>query len=302
MLQVLIDSLIYGSELALLAIGVTMVYGALRFPNFAHVEFATLGAYIAFIVSLGVSSNMILAIIPAILVAGLLGVAVDLLIFKRLRKTSPILLMITSFGLGIALRESIRAIWGTSPVFYPLGLQKPLQVAGINITPVQIAIILASFGCMYAFHLLLKKTKLGMAMRSTADNPNLSEASGINTERIIGYVWLIGCGLAGMGGVMIGLETQIHPNMGFAIIIPVFCGAILGGIGNPYGAVVGAMIVSLAENIGLAINWGPLASFLGLSQKSYLFIPVGYKEAIPFALLILVLLFRPQGIMGDPGK
>jgi branched-subunit amino acid ABC-type transport system permease component len=303
LLQVLIDSLIYSSELALLALGVTMVYGALRFPNFAHVEFATLGAYLAFVLSAGLGAPLYVALLIAAVMVGVVGVGIDLAVFRKLRQTSPILLMIASFGIGIALREAIRAIWGTSPVFFPLPLQRPLQLWwDMSATPVQIAIILVAAVCVYAFHLLLNRTKLGIAMRSLADNPNLAEASGINTERIIRSVWLIGAGMAGLGGVMIGLDTQIHPNMGFAIIIPVFCAAILGGIGNPYGALLGALVVAFAQNVGLSIDWAPLASILGWSGESGLYIPTGYKAAIPFGLLILCLLLRPQGLMGDPNR
>lgn len=298
MLQAVIDSLIYGAELSLLAVGVTMVYGSLGFPNFAHVEFATLGAYLALLLCSLLGLSLVPATLAALLGAGLVGVLADRLIFSRLRRATPIMLMITSFGLGIVLRELIRAIWGTSPHFYPVGLQKPLIIFGASITPVQIGIILAALVCMLGFHLLLNKTKLGIAMRATADNPRLAEASGITTERVIRMVWFIGCGFAALGGVLLGLETQIHPNMGFAIIIPVFAAAILGGIGNPYGAVLGAAIVAFAQNIGLAINWAPLASLIGLDSQAYMFIPTGYKEAIPFALLIFILLLRPQGILG----
>lgn len=300
MIQIILDSLIFGSELALLAIGVTMVYGSLRFPNFAHVEFATIGAYLALV--LWPLVGLWLSIVFSIILAGTIGVLSDILIFRRLRSSTPILLMITSFALGIVLRESVRAIWGTEPHFYALGLQKPWHIFNANITPVQGSIILIALICTLLFHLLLNKTKLGIAMRATADNPQLAEASAIHTERIIQMVWLIGCGFAALGGILIGLETQIHPRMGFGIIVPVFCAAILGGIGNPYGAVLGAGIVAFAANIGLSINWAPLGNFLGLTSKHYVSIPTGYKEAIPFLILIIVLLFRPQGLMRDPSK
>ncbi len=302
MFQVIIDSSVYGAEISLLAIGVTMVYGALGFPNFAHVEFATLGAYLALLLTSTINLGLIPAALAALVFAGLAGILADRLIFKRLRKATAIMLMIASFGLGIVIRELIRANWGTSPHFYPLELQRPLTLLGGSITPVQIGIVAAALACMLGFHLLLNRTKLGIAMRATADNPRLAEASGINTEKVISMVWFIGCGFAALGGVLIGLETQIQPNMGFAIIIPVFCAAIMGGIGNPYGAVLGAAIVAFTQNIGLSINWAPLASALGLSSTAYLSIPTGYKEAIPFTLLILILLLRPQGITGGSNE
>ena len=135
-------------------------------------------------------------------------------------------------------------------------------------------------------------------MRATADNAPLSQASGIHTERVIRAVWFIGSGFAALGGVLIGLNTQLKPDMGFGLIIEVFCAAIVGGIGHPYGAMLGAVLVGFAENIGLAINWAPLLDVLGLKVKTYLFIPTGYKAAIPFSLLILMLLLRPHGILG----
>lgn len=300
MVQIILDSLIFGSELALLAIGVTMVYGSLRFPNFAHVEFATVGAYLT--LALWPFCGLFLSIALAVTITGGIGVLSDVLVFRRLRESTPILLMITSFGLGIVLRESVRAIWGTEPYFYKLGLQKPWNIMDGNITPVQASIILIAVACTLLFHLLLNHTKLGIAMRATADNPQLAEASAIHTEQVIRMVWLIGCSFAALGGILIGLETQIHPRMGFGIIIPVFCAAILGGIGNPYGAVMGAAIVAFAENIGLSINWAPLGQMLGLTETSYVSIPTGYKEAIPFLILIIVLLFRPQGLVRDPSK
>jgi len=119
-----------------------------------------------------------------------------------------------------------------------------------------------------------------------------------HTERIIRVVWFVGSAFAALGGVLIALNTQLQPNMGFGIIIQVFCAAILGGIGHPYGAMLGAVILGFAENLGMAINWAPLFGTLGLTAESHLFIPTGYKAAVPFSLLILVLLLRPRGLIG----
>jgi branched-subunit amino acid ABC-type transport system permease component len=275
-----------------------MVYSVLRFPNFAHVEFATVGAYAALFLSAGVGINLVLAAAVAIVFTGVIGVACDRLIFSRLRNSAPVLLMITGFALGIVMRETVRAIWGPSPFFFEIGVLRPWEVAGGRITPFQLAIILAAAVAMLAFHLLLTRTTLGIAMRATADNPELSQASGIHAERVIRAVWFIGSSFAALGGVLIGLSTQLKPDMGFGIIIEVFCAAIVGGIGHPYGAMLGAALVGLAENVGLAINWAPLFDALGLKAGSHLYIPSGYKAAIPFSLLILTLLLRPRGILG----
>ncbi|WP_159587269.1 branched-chain amino acid ABC transporter permease [Chelativorans xinjiangense] len=298
MFQVLIDSLIRAAELSFLAVGLTMVYSVLRFPNFAHVEFATVGAYMALLFSATLTLPLWLAAAVGLVLTGILGVVIDRAIFSRLRRASPIMLMIASFALGIAMRETVRAIWGPSPFFYNIGLQRPMEVMGARITSIQIAIIGAAVVAMAGFHLLLNRTRLGIAMRAAADNSQLAQSSGIYTENVIRTVWFIGAAFAALGGVLIALNTQLAPDMGFGIIIQVFAAAILGGVGNPYGALLGAVIIGLAENVGLAINWAPLAEFLGLSTSGYLFIPTGYKAAIPFTVLILVLLFMPSGLTG----
>lgn len=297
MMDVIIDSLLRASQIALLAIGLTLVYSLLRFPNFAHVEFATIGAFVAFFLSATVGLPLAVAVLLALLVAGAIGWLVDRSVFARLRGGTPILMMIASFGIGIALREAVRALWGSSPRFYELGLQAPLRFLGATVTPTQLWVIGVAFTSMAAFYLLLKFTRLGTAMRATADNPRLAEASGIHTERVIGTVWFLGSAFAALGGVLIGLDTQLHPQMGFAIIIPVFAAAILGGIGSPYGAVAGALVLGFAENVGLAIDWAPLLGLFGYDGGGA-YIPTGFRHAIPFGLLILVLLLRPQGIFG----
>jgi branched-subunit amino acid ABC-type transport system permease component len=208
------------------------------------------------------------------------------------------MLMIASFALGIAMREAVRAAWGPAPFFYKTGILAPWTVFGARVTPTQVAIIAAALVAMVAFHLLLSRTRLGIAMRATADNPPLSQASGIPTERVIRAVWFIGSGFAALGGVLVGLNTQVKPDMGFGLIIEVFCAAIVGGIGSPYGAILGALLVGFAENVGLAINWSSLLRAIGFDTGDFVFISTGYKAAVAFGLLILTLLLRPRGILG----
>ena len=298
MSQVLVDSVIRAAELSFLAVGLTMVYSVLRFANFAHVEFATVGAYLALTLSNTFGFPLFLAAVAAIVVTGGLGVAIDTAIFSRLRTASPIMLMIVSFALGIAMRETVRAVWGPSPFFYSLGVLPPWPVFGVLITPTQVIIVVAALVAMPAFHFLLSRTTLGIAMRATADNPALSQASGIPTERVIRAVWLIGAGFAALGGVLVGLNTQLKPDMGLSLIIEVFSAAIVGGIGSPYGAILGAVLVGFAENVGLAIDWSPLLNAIGFSVDRFAYIPTGYKAAVAFGLLILTLLVRPRGLLG----
>lgn len=302
MFQVIIDSLTRASELALIAVGLTMVYDILRFASFAHVQFGTIGAFIALMVSLNLPLPAGWAIpvgaVVACVVTGGLGVLSDRLIFAKLRNSSPAILMIASFGLGIVMQYGVQAIWGASAHSYPIPLARPWVIFDGRLSPAGAAVIAAAALSMLAFHLLLTRTKLGVAMRATADNQQLSEASGIFTERIIRIVWFIGAGLGALGGIMLGLVAQIQSDMGLQIMLAVFAAAIVGGIGNIYGAVLGACIVAFAENVGLFINWAPLGHVLGLTSASDLYIPVGYKTGISFAILILILLVLPKGILG----
>jgi branched-subunit amino acid ABC-type transport system permease component len=298
MIQVLVDSVIRAAELSFLAVGLTMVYSVLRFANFAHVEFATVGAYLALALSSTLGMPLVAAAALGVVIAGGLGVVVDRAIFAQLRTASPIMLMIVSFALGIAMRETVRAIWGPSPFFYSLGVLPPWHVFGVFVTPTQLIIVVAALLAMPAFHLLLSRTTLGIAMRATADNAVLSQASGIPTERVIRSVWLIGAGFAALGGILIGLNTQLKPDMGLGLIIEVFSAAIVGGIGSPYGAILGAVLVGFAENVGLAIDWSPALNAVGFSAERFTYIPTGYKAAVAFGLLILTLLVRPRGLLG----
>jgi branched-subunit amino acid ABC-type transport system permease component len=285
--------------LALLSVGLTIVYDILKFANFAHTEFAVVGVYL----SLFLNVTLGLPIIPAAIIAsaatGVFSIVIDRAVFKKMRNSSGIIIMVTSLGLAIALRNSIRAIWGADAQNYSVALQKPIITEYFRITPLQIWIILVGLAAMFALHLLLHHTKLGKAMRASSDNPELAQASGIATERIITWVWFIAITFASLGGILIGLETYILPYMGFAIIVPVFCATILGGIGNPYGAMLGALVLGFAENFGLYINFGNIINLGGILNFSQeLLIPTGYKPAISFIILILVLLIRPRGILG----
>jgi branched-subunit amino acid ABC-type transport system permease component len=297
--QVVINSIVRASELTLLSLGLTIVYDILKFANFAHTEFAVIGVYLALFLNVTLGLPIIPAAILASVVTGFLSIALDRAVFKRMRSSSGIIVMVTSLGLGIALRNSIRAIWGADAKNYSVPLQAPIITEYFRITPLQIWIILVGVAAMFSFHLLLHHTTLGKAMRASSDNPELAQASGIATEKIITWVWFIAIAFASIGGILIGLETYILPYMGFAIIVPVFCATILGGIGNPYGAMLGALVLGFAENFGLYIDFGAVLSLggiLGFSKE--LFIPTGYKPAISFIILIAVLLIRPRGILG----
>jgi len=260
LIQVIVNSIIRASELALLALGLTIVYDILKFANFAHTELAMVGAYIAYLLNVGLGVPIAIAALIAALTAGLLSIVIDRAVFSRMRDSTGIIVMVTSMGVAIALRNTVRAIWGPDARNYAIPLQKPLVTPWFRITPLQIWIVVIGALAMVAFYFLLHYTTLGKAMRATSDDPDLAQASGIATEKIITYVWFIAISFAALAGVLIGMETYIQPVMGFAIIIPVFCAAIMGGIGNPYGAMLGALALGFAENFGLYINFGKVLS------------------------------------------
>lgn len=297
--QVLINSIVRASELALLSLGLTIVYDILRFANFAHTEYAVIGVYLALFLNVTLGFHILPAALIASVMTGLFSILIDKAVFKKLRGYSGIIIMVTSLGLAIAFRNTIRAIWGADAQNYAVALQRPIVTEYFRITPLQIWIILIGLSTMVIFHLLLHHTTLGKAMRASSDNPELSQASGIDIEKIITWVWFIAITFASLGGILIGMETYILPYMGFAIIVPVFCVTIMGGIGNPYGAMLGALVLGFAENVGLYINFGKILNLGGMLNFSKdVFIPTGYKPAISFVILILVLLIRPRGILG----
>lgn len=297
-MQLFFNILTRAAELGLIAIGLTMVYDLLRFASFAHTEFAMVGAYLAYFFKVGLGMNFVVSAFLAVVCTGLLGVVMDRAIFRRLRGRQAATLMVASIGLAIVLRSAVTAIWGGNAKDLGLGVQESLIILGARITPTRIWVVLTALVGMTLFHLFLHFTPMGKAIRATSDNKNLAEASGINSDRIVMYMWFIACAFAGIGGILLGIETQLQPTMGQAIMLSIFAVAILGGIGNVYGAMVGALLFAAAENIGLALNFGSLLRTMGHIQIGDLQIPVEYKPAIAFLTLILVLLFRPRGVLG----
>lgn len=286
----------------MLSIGYTTLYGMLDFPNFAFAEFSVVGAYLAFLLNVTVGLPVYLSILIAAALAGLIGVFADRAIFMQMRRVDRLTLMITSLGLAIMIRNMIRFIWGPRPRSFDIGLMKPYHIFGARITPIQVVTLIVAASLMILLYILLYRTKLGKAMRAVRDNMRLAQASGISSEKVIMWVWFIGVAVATVAGSMIGLDSQLFPYMGFSITIFIFSATILGGLGHPIGAVVGSLILGFAQNFGLWIDWGNIINLGGLFNfVGSLKIPTGYKEAIPFLVLIIVFLWFPGGIFGRKG-
>ena len=297
-LSLMVRGIMLGGILALGAIGLSLIFGVLRIPNFAHGDMMTSGAYLALLVlsllplgaPLGPFSfgyEFLVALVIAMPLVGLLGYALDRLVFHRLRaqKSPSVIMAMAALGSAFLVRSLIYVFWGADFVFYYTGRPRPAFeiFAGIRVRPDQLFILGLAFVMILLVYLLLERTKMGKAMRATADNPELARVTGIDTESVIRWTWLIGGALAGAGGVMYGLDAQLRPEMGWWLLLPLFAAVILGTIGNAYGALVGALVIGVV--------W----------QVSSAFLNPAYGPGVAFMVLILVLLFRPQGIFGRPG-
>lgn len=279
--QLIFNGISLGCIIALAAVGLTLTYGILRISNFAHGDFMTLGAYFTWLANeLGV--NIWLAMI-----LGAIGTVIAMLLSEwllwqpmRNRRASATTLIIISIGLALFLRNGIIFIWGGSNQSYDLPVQRAIDFLGIKVAYYQIVVIVLAAVVIAALHFLLQNTKIGKAMRAVADNIDLARVSGIKVEQVVIWTWIITGTLTALGGAMYGLITAVRPNMGWFLILPMFASVILGGIGNPYGAIVGALIIGLAQELSAVIP--------GLGSE--------YKIGVSLLIMVLVLLIRPQGL------
>jgi branched-chain amino acid transport system permease protein/neutral amino acid transport system permease protein len=278
--QLIIYGIVLGSIISLGAIGVSLIFGILRFAHFAHGDMMTLGAYFALVGVAGLHLPM-LAVFPLALGAtALVAAGVDRVIYRPLRKASPIIMLISSVGTALMLRSLIQIVWGPDNQIYQSGIEMPFLFLGLRIKPDQITIILGAVILMILLHLFLHRTRMGKAMRAMSDNMDLARVSGINTERVIFWTWIIAACLAAAGGIFLGMDTRLNPIMGWRLLLPVFAAAILGGIGSFYGAIVGGLTIGIVQEL------------------STVFITPAYKPAVAFAIMVVMLVFRPRGIMG----
>lgn len=288
MAQLIVYGLISGSILALGSIGLTLIYGILNFANFAHGDLMTLGAYLALLFRVQLELPMWLAFLLAMLCTGLLGVLLDRVWFRPLRRRQAraAILAISSLGLALLLQNSVRLFWGPQVQYYARTIHFPFTVPWLEVrlSAQQGLIFAIALALVLAVSLFLQYTKLGKAMRATSDNVNLALVSGIETEHVVIWTWLLGAGLAAAGGILLGMSVRLQPIMGWDLLLPIFAATVLGGIGSPYGAMAGALIIGLAEELSTP------------------FIPTEYKTAVSLVLLVLILLVRPRGLFGNGGQ
>jgi branched-chain amino acid transport system permease protein len=280
LMQLTLNSIIAGGIYALVAIGYTMVYGILKFLNFAHGDIAMVSAYLSFLFFRYLGFPFYLSITFGIILVIFLGIIIEKIAYKPLRNASRVSCLITAIAVSIFLQSTVIIFFDARNRVFEKSAAQNLEFAGAYITPLQAIIILVSITLMILLHLFIKRAKIGRAMRAVADNMTVASTVGIDVDKVISLVFAIGSGLAGVAGILIAWETNLNPTMGFFIGMKAFTAAVLGGIGNLRGAVLGAYIIGFAENFGV---W---------------FVPTGYKNAIAFVVLILILLTRPSGIFG----
>ena len=279
--QLVVNGVMAGTILAVPAMGLTAIYAVLRFPNFAVASHATIGAFAGFVANARLGLPLLPSVAIAFAVAGLVGLATDEAVLKRFRPAGAITTAIASIALTIALENVVRFVFGNELRGYDLPIRRDWRVGAIRVGPQQVENLAIAVVTMTALFAFLAFTRTGKAMRAVADNPMLAAIKGINAEAVGRMVSFVGMGLAGLGGMLIGLDTTIDPLTGFRSILSVFAAAVVGGLGSIPGAVVGALTVGIGEELCL------------------LFLSPDYRSAVGFVAILLVLTLRPRGILGQ---
>ncbi len=299
-LQQIINGLVLGSVYALVALGYTMVYGILQLINFAHGEVLMMGAMVALTVlhllglvfpELPLALQLLIATLAAIPVCMLLSATIERVAYRPLRNSPRLAPLISAIGVSIVLQTLAMVIWSPNPRVFPDMLPTtPFEIGGALLAPKQILILVVASVAMTGLLLLIHKTKLGRAMRAVSENPKIASLMGVNPDRIIAATFMLGAALAAIAGVLVGMNYNIaHFTMGFLLGLKAFTAAVLGGIGNVGGAVLGGLLLGVIEALGAGYVGDLTGGFLGSH----------YQDIFAFAVLILVLLFRPSGLLGE---
>lgn len=281
--QLTVNGLVAGSIIAIGAVGLTLVYGILKIVNFAHGDFLTFGAYMAFLANITWDLPIAVATLFAVAATMALGVGLEYALWRPMRGRGAGLtsLFLVSIGLALVLRNSVQWYFGTTPFRYRVNVFQSYDLGLFRISQNQITVIGAAVALIAAVGLFLARARIGKAMRALSDNRDLASVSGINTNRIVTYTWLMAASLAGLAGVLLAiLQASLNPNSGFQALLPMFAAVVLGGVGSAYGALAGGIV------IGLIMEW------------STLLFPFQYKASMAFMVMILALLIRPQGLLG----
>jgi neutral amino acid transport system permease protein len=281
-LQTGLNGLSLGAIYALGAVGLTLVYGILKLTNFAHGDFLTFGAYMAYLVNVTWGAPLVVGIFWAMLMTALLAFFFERTMWGPLRKKKAgfLQLILTSIGLAFLLRAIVQWFWGTEVRQLDVDNTTSVEVLGLRIGQTELIVVIVGIVVLLAVGALLRYTLLGKRMRALSDDLDLAETAGIDTRRIIFYTWIFSGALAGLAGVMAAATTNLRPEMGFELLLPIFAAVILGGIGDAFGALAAGLV------LGVMTEW------------STLIVGSQWKVAVGFLVLVIVLVIRPQGIFG----
>jgi len=280
--QTLFNGIITGVIMTLPALAVTLLFGVLKFPNFAVGAMMTVAAYLAFALNAQLGWPLVVAAGVAALAMGFACIAIDQVTFKPLRERGAITLMVASLGLGFILENIARFAYGNAARGFVVELARPFRFADVRMNHEQMTTIAVASVAMAAMYVLLTRLPMGRAMRAVADNPALALVRGIESPRVIRWTWFIAGMLLAVGGVLIGMDRALEPPMGSNYLISVFAAAILGGLGSPLGAFVGALVIGV------------------VSELSTLVVAPNYRIGVPLVAIAVILVFRPQGLFGQP--
>lgn len=319
--NVLISGVVLGSIYALGAIGVTLIFGILRFAHFAHGDMMTMGGFIAFLLAAAFAALGIVAPVPtgflvlpiAMAITAVIALGIDKAFYAPLRKrgAKPVTLLIASIGVTLMIQGLIRLFFGAGTYSFFESETKqlfkiPVPIEGvtrtINFTQPQLLMVISTAIAVLLLHLFLTRSRLGTAMRAMADNADLAQVSGINTKLVVRVTWIIAGGLASMAGTMLALDVSLKPDLAFNIVLPIFAAAIVGGLGQAYGAIAGGLLIGFAETLAI-FNWsillrplkGVLPDWMAIPNDLAV-VPTEYKLTVAFVILVIVLLWRPTGI------
>ncbi|WP_296764884.1 branched-chain amino acid ABC transporter permease [Sediminimonas sp.] len=281
--QTLVYGLALGGVIAVSAVGLTLAYGVTRFINFAFGEFLTLGAFFCLLLAQA-GLGLAWAGLAAAVAVGAVGVLVERAFYDPLMSRGLLPLLVTSVGVAFVVQNLIRIFAGSNPVRFPLPLMRPIEVGGLFIPREQLIILGVALVTMLAVHLLLRFTMLGKKMRAVADDPMLARVAGISSRRVLDATWFVSAMIGALGGILLAItQITVAPQMGWHFLLVVFAAVLLGGIGSPYGAMIGGLLIGLAMELGAT------------------YVAANYSYAFAFIMLILVLILRPRGLMGGSG-
>jgi len=284
--QLVVNGLITGSILALTGVGASLVFGIQRIANFAHGDYLTIGAYVAFVVNVVFHQNLVLAALSGTLATAAFALIAHFGLFRPLRGRGTIAISLITVGLGLVIRDALYLIAGSQVRVYAVSQSQVLTFGFIRLSPGQTVTIVVALIVAPLTTLFLARTRLGKSMRAVADNRDLAAVAGIDVERMAIYVWILAGGLAGLGGVMLALvQGPFDPGLGLAPLFLIFTTVVLGGIGSAFGALTAGLALGLTMELS---TWSGL--FGGIEAK--------YKPVLAFLVLILLLLYRPQGLFG----